>query len=266
MRIFFILFLLLGSGFTALAAPKAAVLSPGAAEAVLAIGGRVYGRSSACTMNALAHLPVVGDLGQPHVEKLLRAGIKMVITDTMAPGNSWRLLRRAGIEVVKLSNSRINDYPANLRLLGEKLSCRAQAEDAARNYENKIAHLRRTRPRNLKRVLILFAANPPVTCGKNTFINEAVECAGGANAGAYRGSGFFAISPEAVLRHAPQIIICAGVPENAVRQYFAKGVFRLVPAVRYQRFYSVSADRFCRNNPGLPAEIEKLKTVLAALP
>lgn len=250
------------------AVPGGAVtLSPGATEAVITAGGaaQLRGRSSACLMPEVRHLPLAGDFGVPNVEKILRTRATMVITDTRASGSGWRLLRRAGLEVVLLRNERIADYPANLRLLGEKLRCRKIAEAAARRYESAMAELRRTKSPKPLRVLILFSASPPVTCGSGSFIHEAVEYAGGINAGADRATGYFAISPEKILRHSPQVIICAGVPENLVRQYFAKPVFRCLPAVRHNRFVSVDADRFCRNNFHLPAEIKRLKSYLSSL-
>ena len=250
------------------AVPGSAVtLSPGATEAVIAAGGikQLRGRSSACLMPEVKHLPVAGSFGVPNVEKILRTRAAMVITDTFAPGSAWRLLRRSGIETVVLSNRTIADYPANLRLLGQKLNCRDRAEAAARRYEKEIAALQHTKPRKQLRVLVLFAASPPVTCGRESFIHEALEYAGGVNAGADRTIGYFAISPEKILRHAPEVIICAGVPENYVRQYFAKPLFRLLPAVRKNRFFSVDPDRFCRNNFHLPAEIKRLKSYLSSL-
>lgn len=250
------------------AVPGSAVtLSPGATEAVIAAGGikQLRGRSSACLMPEVKHLPVAGSFGVPNVEKILHTRTAMVITDTLAPGGAWRLLRRAGIETVVLENRRIADYPANLRRLGKKLCCVEPAEKAARLYEAEIAALERSKPQRQLRVLVLFSASPPVTCGRESFIHEALEYAGGVNAGADRDTGYFAISPEKILRHAPEVIICAGVPENAVQQYFAKPVFRLLPAVRKKRFFSVDPDRFCRNNFHLPAEIKRLKSYLSSL-
>ena len=72
------------------AVPGGAVtLSPGATEAVITAGGaaQLRGRSSACLMPEVRHLPLAGDFGVPNVEKILRTRATMVITDTRASGS-----------------------------------------------------------------------------------------------------------------------------------------------------------------------------------
>ncbi len=240
-------------------------LSPALTDMVVELGGvgQLCGRSVSCNAPGTEKIPVAGSMGLPDVEKILLLRPDYVISDTRHPGGNWKTLFRQGIKVRFFPGEKLEDHPANLRELGRLLGRREKAEAAAVRFEQKIAELRGTLPEKSCRVLVVFSVPPVISCGKKSFINEALKLAGAENICSKTERSYFAVSAVHILKSAPEVIITAGVPEDLVRRYFQRPEFRMVPAVKQQRFISVDPDEFCRAGSRLPDAVRKLKLQLS---
>ena len=236
-------------------------LSPALTDAIVEIGAAdlLCGRSSGCDTPGTAQIPITGKMGYPDVEKILLLRPDYVISDTRHPGGNWKFLSRQGIKVLFLPGGSLADYPANVRKLGKILARENGAEKAAKKYEAKIAELRASIPAKFRRVLIVFAVPPVISCGKQSFIDEALKLAGAENICGSVERSYFTVSTEYILKSAPEVIITTGVPEALVKKYFQRPEFRMVPAVKKQNFIAVDPDEFCRAGHKLPDAVARLK-------
>ena len=261
---FLLISILLVSG-EIFAAVRIVSLAPAVTDAIVEIGAvdLLCGRSRVCDAPGTAAIPVAGDMGLPAVEKILQLRPTHVISDTRHPGGKWKFLEQRGIKVIFLPGKKIADFPENIRFLGKLANREKAAGIAAENFEKKIAELRNIPAGRSSRALAVFAVPPVISCGGNSFVNEALELAGADNICGRMERSYFTLSPEYIIKSAPEVIIIAGVPETAVKQYFKRPEFRSLPAVKKQNFIVIDPNKFCRAGRRLPDAIRQLKNILA---
>ena len=253
------------SVLTLAAAPvKVVSLSPAVTEVILAIGGKsqLAGRSSACDMAAVRDIPVVGDLGRPFVEPVLQSGAKVVLSDTIAPGKEWGMLQKCQVRTLHLPGRRIQDLPGNIRQAGKTLHRETAAKAVAEQVESELSGLRRNVPAHPVSALVVISLPPVVSCGAESFLDEALQLAGAQNIARKIPGNYFVLSNEFICAAAPEVIISFISPE-LTEKYFSRQEFRHLPAVKNRRFVYPDTDSMCRLTPRLPGAIKELKRLLA---
>ena len=240
---------------------RVASLSPAVTEMVLSLGCRdlLAGRSSACDQAEVREIPVVGDLGRPFVEPLLQTGARVVLTDMLVPGPQWDALKKFGVSVVVFPAKKLSDLPDNLRRMGRILGCEARAEALARSMTEELAALRRTPPPRRVRTLVVLGLPPVVSCGKGSFVTDALALAGLDNIAVSASEGYFILSTEVIHRADPELIV-SFVPEAATVQYFSRSEYRGMSAVKARRFRYPPIEELCRLTPKLPAALRRLRS------
>ena len=243
---------------------RAVSLSPAVTELIIAAGGKSHlcGRSSACDTPEVKDIPIAGDLGRPFAEKVLSLKATIIITDTEHPQARWELLKKCGVKLEVLSNRKTDDLPENIRKIGRVLNL-PEAEEKARNTAKKINELRKNPPAVRKKAVILFSVAPLISCGKDTFIAEALALAGAENCLSHESKSYFMLSVEELFRTDPEIIFTAGIPETIVRRYFANGALQKLSAVKNGKIIILDADKFCRLTPKIIDAVFELRAKLA---
>lgn len=261
-KLFLFIFILWGSVLTAEPTPVRVIsLSPALTDAVVLIGGieQLCGRSRVCNSPGTVHIPVAGDMGNPAVETIIRLKPDYVISDTFHPGGKWSQLKRAGIKIIDFPGTKIDDFPKNLRKLGKLLKLESSAEFHAARFEQQLRSLKAALPAARQSALAVFGVSPVISCSGKSFIHEALTLAGLSNI-CKNGKGvYFTVSAEYILRRDPDVIIVAGVPETAVKNYFSRPEFRHLTAIKKRRIIFVDPDRFCRAGSELIPEIILLR-------
>ena len=253
----------LGTVAVAGAPVKVVSLSPAVTEMILALdgGAQLVGRSSACDQAAAERIPVVGDLGRPFVEPVLKSGAKVVLTDMAAPGPQWEMLKRCGVEVVLLPAKTMDDLPDNAARVG-RILCRARAGDQlAAELRDRLEQLRRRPVRRRMRALVVLGLPPAVSCGRGSFVTDALALAGLDNIAAGAMENYFVLSTEVIHAADPEVIV-SFVPEAATRKYFSRSEYRHLAAVKAGRFLFPAIEDICRLTPRMPAALEALRSRL----
>lgn len=242
------------------AGERIASLSPAVTELVIYAGGKDFlcARSSVCTMPEVKHLPVAGDLGKPFPEAVLKSRATLVISDISHPQANWDLLRRCRIKVELLPAKSVTDLPRNIRKIGDLLQI--NSEDAARNVEKKIAQIMRKRPEKPVRAAIIFSVEPLISCGKSTFISDALSLAGVENIASESGESYFIFSQEALCAANPDVIIIIGVPEKNARDFFNCKSFQHLSAVKQNKLFFPDSDIWSKLSPRL---LDNLTSIFA---
>ena len=211
-------------------------------------------------------LPAAGTLGQPHAELLLALHPDAVVSDIDHPKAEWELLRRQGIAVRLYPAKKLADYPQTVRDLGRLLGKEAEAEAEIARFQREIDALRRTMPRRKARVLLMLGINPPVSCGRGTFLDELVSLAGGENVAAEASTReYFTLSPEFIVRMKPEVIFALGM-SGAEKLISGLPGWDELPAVRKNQIVTdLDANLLYRLGPRTPDGVKLLRKRLFEL-
>ncbi len=249
-----------------LAAPARRVVSlvPATTELLFAIGagGQLVGRTRWDDYPAqAAAIPDVGDGLSPSIEAILSRQPDLVVmyhsgSNAAAAGQ----LRQLGIPTVQLSVDRLADVPRIARLLGRLTGHAGGADSLARRMAAELEAVTVPATTTGLRVLIVAWDQPPMVIGAGSFLSEVVERAGAANLFGDLAEPSALISIEAVVQRDPDALLVSsdGPPALASRPEW-----RVVPAVRANRFIHVTSSAFSRPSPRAPEAIRELRRKLA---
>lgn len=250
-----------GAGAAPAAAPAATVsgprllsLAPGLTEIAYAAGAGalLVGTVEYSDYPAAAkRLPRVGDAWRVDLERVLALRPDVVLAwATGTPAATIAQLRRLGLDVVEVPTQNLGDVPAALRQLGVVAGTQANAEAAARAFENRIARQReRYASRPPLTVFIEIDDEPVYTVNGQHVISEIVALCGGRNV--FSGLPQLAppIATEAVLAADPQVILTTD--DTIVDPYALWSRWPRLNAVRLRTVYRVSGDLVTRASPRL---------------
>lgn len=250
--------------------PAARVVSliPATTELLFAIGAgpQLVGRTRWCDWPAEAAAVVdVGDGIQPNLEAIMARRPDLVVL-YLAGSNAEvaQRLRGMGVAVVQLRTDLLESVSGHARLLGDLTGHRAAADSVAAKFEADLAAVTVSLHSNIpipepQSVFILTWAEPIITIGAGSFMDELVTRAGGVNVFHDLPQPSAPVSLEAVVERDPDLILAtaAGIPSFAARPEW-----QVVRAVRGRRFVHVHGSEFDRPGPRSPQAITELKAAL----
>lgn len=151
------------------------------------------------------------DLAAGNVEEIMNINPDVIV----ATGNNVQTLRNAGLTVVEVGTSTIDQLKFYIKLVGEVLGGDSvKKADQLLEYYNKNIELVTARNDAIAkedRPTVFYAANGVLnTEGENTIVKEWIELSGGVNIAAENGvdGGFKDITQEQLLEWDPDFIIC----------------------------------------------------------
>jgi iron complex transport system substrate-binding protein len=236
-------------------------LSPHLTELLFAIGA---GDVIAATVRgsdypaAAASLPQIGDAAGLDFERIL--AIRPDVVLAWSSGNRSVDVARArelGLRVLELEPRRLEDIPRHLRLLGRLADREAQAQAAAREFEQRIAALR-ARYAGRPDVSVLFEIwhQPLFTVNRDHIISRVLELCGGQNVFDALPRLAQEVSIEQVLAADPQVIVVGSEAADAGPGNWS--TFPWMRAVRNGNVFAVSADAITRQTPRLAEAAQSL--------
>lgn len=208
---------------TADATERVVSLTPNLTELIFALKqeDQLVGRSSACDYpEAVKKIPVAGDFAKPSLEPLAALRPTLVISEATRGLQHATAIRNLGIKFASFSSVSIADYIKNIASLGILLDCQKNAEDLIKQTEAELKKLRSTLPplEQRPKVMILISDSPLITVGRESFINEMIELAGGRNIGIVREENYFTCSLEYLVEQQPDILIMAPHMASGIKQ------------------------------------------------
>lgn len=245
------------------AAPRLATLAPALTELVYAAGAgaQLVGVSDFSDYPPAARkLPVIANHASVNLESLLALKPDRVLA--WKGGTGQRMIDaviQAGFRVEVLEGQRIDEVPALLRAIGQLAGTRAEAERAARSYEERLANIRRqyaARPVVTAAIEIWHA--PFMTVGGTHYMSDALFACGARN--------IFADLPgvtpepglEVLVARDPEVIVGSGSAEDSSRFQARWGRFAQLKAVRDKGLVHVEADLLQRQTPRLLEGVQQL--------
>lgn len=238
--------------------PRIVTLAPHLAELVYAAGagGQLVGTVAFSDHpEAVRAVPVVGDAFRIDLERLSAADPDVILAWLGGnPDTAIEELERLGLPVVALHAARLDDIGRHLRLIGAVAGTPEAADVAADRYDARLAALRQQYSgRPPVRVFYEIAARPLFTVGARHSLHDAIGICGGMNIFGTLDAIAPAVTLEAVIGAAPEVIV-AGVhpypprdPDLVSRWSRWPGI----PAVRESRVHALDASVMGRPTPRL---------------
>jgi iron complex transport system substrate-binding protein len=243
-------------------------LVPSLNELILALGAgeHLAARTDFDTHPELLGLPSVGGGLDPSFEVIVDLGIDMVLMpggrDTEALEARFEAL---GMAVHVLPTNTVSDLYGALARLGELFGVPQNAESLYRQMKEEIEGVGRgVRGRDPVPVMYVVAADPPMTTGEGTFIDELIQIAGGRNVFSDAGLQWPSVGFESILSRDPEFLVWPRGDYGSVSLEVLRTTpgWKEVPAVIDGRVLFVDGDLFSRPGPGFP---EAARTLAAAL-
>ncbi len=252
------------SASVVLPAHRIVSLNPAATELLFAIGagGSVIGRTTWCDYPPEAKaVPSLGDGINPNLEAIVARKPDLVLLYTSGQNaDAVRRLRDLGIPALRFRTDSLSDVPRLARVFGRLTDHEASADSLAGAFAVELASA--TAPAAARRptVFLLVWDQPPMTVGRGSFLTELIERAGGENLFADIRSSSAPVSIEAVAARNPDVILVLG---KEPPPFADRPEWRVVRAVREQRFVPADGSEFSRPSPRAPGAIRKLHEQLA---
>ena len=205
----------------------------------------------------------VGTFWQPNTEAIIASKPDLVITLWFEQQKSVAdSLNRLGYEVLTLKIEKIEELLTAIQNIGTATGCRQRSDELAENISTQLDDLKSklSSTTNVK-VLWVVQVEPLRVAGRNTFINELIELAGGENAIGPTISQYPQIGTEELLVCGAQAIIQSAMGKSNIseQQQAAErswSRWSSLPAVKNNRIYVVEPDTTLRLGPRLSQGIE----------
>jgi ABC-type Fe3+-hydroxamate transport system substrate-binding protein len=234
-------------------------LAPSLTEMTFAAGAgdRLVGITTYCNFPAeTGAIEKVGDTQSPNVEKIVALRPQVVLVSTASQLESFMsLLAEQNIAVYVLDVRGIDDVPTGLRKLGAIFGTADASEKAAAELERRVKALSdRGAAQTPPRVFLQISKEPLFTIGRDSFLTELIQRAGGVSVTKNVASGYPKLSKETALAMNPDVIILSDSEDNRE----PNEVFKNSSAAKNGRVYRINADVISRPGPRLVDALEEI--------
>lgn len=202
-----------------------------------------------------ADLPRVGSYLHLDIERIvaLQPDLCLAVQD----GNPEHLVNRIeklGIPVFAFDSQNFTDIEKSIKVMGNLLHAEKQATEIINAMQAKVAKVNQRTQKKQFRPGVFFQidANPMVSAGKDTFIDQLITMAGGRNLAAGRGT-YPRYSWEDILVLQPEVVIIASMAGGYTKEQLKNAWLKWpqIPAVKNGRVHVVDANLFDRPVPRL---------------
>lgn len=273
-RFFLALMVLLAASRGDAATPKRVVsLAPSLTEMVYALGAgpTLMGVTTVCNYpEAARRLPKVGGMedGGVDLERVLSLKPDLVIAIGLFQGSTVEALRRLGLRVEVVPSQSVEDVFVAANRLGTLLGREAAAKRLTADMGRRIDRVRKATAALPKarrpRVFYQVWDQPLMTATRDTLIGRLIELGGGVNVFGDLSGRYVQVSPEAVLKRDPQVILAPTThssrvdPKNLAKRPGLAGV----AAVRTGRVHVLDGDLVSRAGPRVAEALELVARAL----
>lgn len=247
------------AGETASIPKRIVSLSPSITEGLfqLGLGGNVVGVTTFCKRPVGAlNKPKIGTVMEPNIEAIVSIRPDIVIASETNPPQYLDRLRSLGIRTMVLPPEKsYADICRNFLTLGTALGAERSARSLIAFADQRINTIRR----NIEtaapvRVFWEAGAQPLVTMGPGTFIDQLISMGGGSNIARRSPVRYMRYSREEVLKQDPEVIILVTMGDVTRNEIVAWRKYKALRAVKNNRIYVVDAHSVCSPTPMAFAE------------
>ena len=238
-------------------------LAPSLTENIFAVGAgdRLVGVTTYCNYPEDAlKIQKVGDTQTPNIETIVALKPQIVFVSTASQLEAFmKTLESQGITVFVTNPNDLNGVLANLRQLGDIFGTIERTTVLLNELQERIIGIEEQNLDKPKvKVFVQFDKEALYTIGKESFLTEIVERAGGTSVTKDIATAYPKISKETALALNPDVIIVSESPNNLE----PNEVFKNSPAVKNKRVYKINADIISRPSPRIVDAMEQIAEAL----
>lgn len=249
-------------------------LSPSNTEILFAIGAgdRVVGVTTFCNFppEAATRARVGGFAGSTvNLEMVIALRPDLVVAGDEHHRAVIDALSRKAIPAISIKAGNISEVYDSIRLIGRATGGLREAEELVKSMQARVnavaSRAAAIRPVDRVRVYWEVFDAPLITSGRNSFIGQLIEMAGGVNVFADIDAEFPQVNTESVIARDPQVILgpeVPGVDELSLEKVRARKGWGGIDAVRNGRVYALSGDLTSRPGPRLVDGLELVARTL----
>lgn len=238
---------------------RAVSLAPNLTENIFAVGAgeRLVGVTTFCNYpEDAAKIQKVGDTMNPNMETIVALKPQVVFVSTASQIESFtKTLEQQNIAVFVTGSKDLEGIYRNLYQLGEIFGTADKARLKVEEMRRRVADVEtRVETAPDVRVFVQISKEPFFTIGKESFMTEIINRAGGASVTADVATAYPKFSKEAALVLKPEAIILSESDDNTE----PNEVFKDSPAVKNKRVFKINADLLSRPSPRIVDALEQV--------
>ena len=249
------------------AAPRVVSLAPNLTEILFAlgVGDQVVGVTDFCDYPLEATTkPSIGGFVNPNLEAILELEPDLALA-TPNIGNRDAVLRleSLGVEFMIVETPDLAGLYETIRAIAARVGVPGRGEALVAEMEEDMEAIRsRIGASPPIATLMVFAHDPLVVAGRETFFHDMLIHAGGTNVAAEAEGHFPHFSLEEVIRVGPQVIVetVMGAGGDPAVRFWER--WKSIPAVQDRRICTPTPDLVLRPGPRTPAGIAELADCL----
>lgn len=267
------------TGFTVVGGYRERIVSlaPSITEILFAIGAgeRVVGVTDYCNyppevvkLVKEGKIATIGGYSTVNVERVVSLNPDIVIATYGNGLETIKTLRETfRLYVIAFDPKNISDIERSILAIGKAVGNYEEARKLVENMEKRLEKVRENaRAIEKKKVAHIIWNDPIYVSGRDTFINDAIELAGGENAFFF--SGWRIVSIEDLISANPDVVILnsgsgmGGGGDELYRWFMEEKRFREINATKEGRVFVIDADLISRPSHRIVDAIEMIQQFL----
>jgi len=247
-------------------------LAPNLTEILFALGSgdKIVGLTRFCNYPPqAARIEKVGGILDPSLEKITALQPDLILAFRGTPLEVLNKLRSSGLPLFVFDEGeKVTELFSLIKTIGLITRNEDKAKGLLLNLESRLKEVQKRiqTTRSRPRVFITLASPGLWTCGRQSFLHDLIELAGGENVAAFESRRWFTLKIEDLLLSSPEIIVILAPDSRtyeAKRDYFLKEEsLKNVAAIKAGRFAWLNEDEASRFGPRLIKALEELARLL----
>jgi len=238
---------------------RAVSLAPNLTEITFAVGAgdKLVGRTSYDNFPLEAQkIQTVGDTLNPNIENIIALKPQVVLVSTASQIETFtRQLEAQNIAVFVTNPNSLDDIYKSIYQIGEIFGKDAKAREIVIDLRKRVDDVEtRTNTAEVVKVFLQISKEPLFTIGKESFLTDLINRAGGISVTANVTTAYPELSKETALALNPEAIILSDSEDNKE----PNDVLKISPAMRNGKVFRINADIISRPSPRIVDALEQI--------
>lgn len=237
---------------------RAVSLAPNLTEIVFAVGAgdKLVGVTTFCNYpEETKNIQKVGDTLKPNIENIIALKPQIVLVSTASQLETFsQTLEKQGISVFVTNPSNLDGIYKSIETVGEIFGTKDKAVEVVNSLKKRVAAIEENAQKDNKPKVFVQIDKSLYTIGKDSFITDLIQKAGGISATADLETAYPKLSKEAALALNPDVIILSESADNNE----PNEVFKNSNAVKNGKVFKINADILSRPAPRIVDALEQI--------
>lgn len=241
---------------------RAVSLAPNLTEIVFAVGAgdKLVGRTSYDNFPPEAEkIQTVGDTLNPNIENIIALKPQVVLVSTASQIETFtKTLEGQGITVFVTNPDSLDEIYKSIETIGEIFGRKDKSVELVETLKDRVRKIEES-SKDVEKINVFVQIDRSLyTIGKESFITDLIEKAGGTSVTRNIETAYPKISKETALALNPEVIILSDSADNSE----PNEVFANSTAVKRGRVYKINADILSRPGPRIVDALEQIASKL----